>query len=361
MGEPVSRKPRLVGWGLTNRCNLSCPHCYSSSTKASSEELSTEECFAILDSLAGMGTERIGWTGGEPLLRLDLESLIARGVARGIQSGVTTNGIPMTPQRAESLRKAGLKSVQISLDGSTSARNARIRGASASDFDRVLRAIRLSQDAGFTVDMAMLVGRETLDDVRDYLDLASRMGVAGVRFCGFVPWGNGRSDDARERLDLRGRLAELGALIEDLQGRESPVAMFDPGFGPLPPDYDYHDCIAGMEFLYIAPAGDVYPCTSLLGERFRVGNVRGRPIEALWEDPTMTAVALHPKERITGPCRECGMFERCHGGCRGITVAYTGDMDSSFPACIASAYPGAGARHSREDETQDGSTLTDHS
>jgi radical SAM protein with 4Fe4S-binding SPASM domain len=353
MGEPVSRKPRLVGWGITNRCNLSCPHCYSSSTKTPGEELTTGECFSILDSLAGLGTERIGWTGGEPLLRLDLESLVARGLERGIESGLTTNGIPMTARRAESLRKAGLKAIQISLDGSTSARNARIRGASAPDFDRVLRAIRLSQDAGFTVHMAMLVGRETLDDVRDYVDLASSMGVTSVRFCGFVPSGNGRRDDARGRLDLRGRLAELGALIEDLQERESPVVMFDPGFGPLPPDYDYHDCIAGMEFLYIAPSGDVYPCTSLLDERFRVGNLRRRSLEALWEDPAMTAVARYPKERITGACRECGMFERCHGACRGITYAYTGDMDASFPACIACADPGAGAHPTPEDEARD--------
>ncbi len=344
MDEPVSRKPKIVGWGITCRCNLSCPHCYSASTKASREEMSTGECLAILDSLADLGTERIGWTGGEPLLRLDLERLIARGVSRGIQSGITTNGIPMTPRRAESLRKAGLKAVQISLDGSTSARNARIRRASAADFERVLRAVRLSQGAGFTVHMAMLVGRETLDDVRDYLDLATGLGVTSVRLCGFVPWGGGRSEDARERLDLRGSRAELRALVEELQGRESPLVLFDPGFGPLPPDYDTHECIAGMEVLYIAPSGDVYPCTSLLDGRFRVGNVRRRSLEALWEDPAMTAIARYPKERVTGACRQCGRFEQCRGGCRGIAVAYTGDLDASFPACVAPPSAGRGDR-----------------
>jgi MoaA/NifB/PqqE/SkfB family radical SAM enzyme len=127
MAGAMERTPRLVGWGITNRCNLSCPHCYSSASRARQDELTTEECLNLLDSLARMGTKRIGWTGGEPLLRVDLEDLIDRCARLGIESGITTNGVPLTPRRAESLRAAGLGIVQISLDGSTSERNGKIR------------------------------------------------------------------------------------------------------------------------------------------------------------------------------------------------------------------------------------------
>lgn len=344
MNSDISRKPKLVGWGITNRCNLSCPHCYSSASKTCAGELTTEECFRALDALAAMGAERIGWTGGEPLLRLDLENLIERAAARGIGSGLTTNGTPLTPRRARNLKDAGLGAVQISLDGSTSDRNARIRAATAADFERVLRAIGIALETGFKVHLAMLIGAETLDDVRDYVRLATRMGVASVRFCGFVPWGNGKDDDARRRLDLRERLAELRSLVDELQGGRSPVVMFDPAFGPLPPDYGYHDCIAGMEMVYIDPRGNVYPCTSLLDERFRVGSLRERSIEALWADPRMTEIALYPKSKITGPCRDCECFESCGGGCRGITYAHTGDLDASFPVCLSRAEAGACVR-----------------
>jgi len=336
-----SRKPKLVGWGITNRCNFSCPHCYSSASKACAGEMTTGECFRVLDSLARLGAERIGWTGGEPLLRLDLENLIERAASLGIGSGLTTNGTPLTPSRARNLKDAGLGAIQISLDGSTSDRNARIRATSASDFERVIKAIGIAIETGFKVHLAMLIGAETLDDVHDYVRLATRMGVTSVRFCGFVPWGAGKEDDARRRLSLREKLGGLRALVEELQGGESPVVMFDPAFGPLPPDYCYHDCIAGMEMIYIAPRGEVYPCTSLLDERFRVGSLKERSIEEIWADPRMTEIALFPKSEITGPCRDCESFESCGGGCRGITYAHTGDLRASFPVCLSRAESGA--------------------
>jgi len=337
MANEASRIPRLVGWGITNRCNLTCPHCYSSASKAREAELTTEECFEILDSLAAMGAERIGWTGGEPLLRMDLENLIERAAARGIESGLTTNGTPMTPHRARSLKDAGLKAVQISLDGSTSERNARIRATTAVEFEKTVQAIRIARETGFGVHMAMLIGAETLDDVRSYVRLATQLGVASVRFCGFVPSGNGSDGEAKGRLDLRHRLIELRELVEEIGGGEAPVILFDPAFGPLPPDYDYHECIAGMEMLYISPRGDVYPCTSLLNELFRVGNLKERKIESIWADPRMTEIARFPKETIEGPCRDCEHLESCGAGCRGITYAYTGDMHASFPLCMARA------------------------
>jgi radical SAM protein with 4Fe4S-binding SPASM domain len=337
MAGAMERTPRLVGWGITNRCNLSCPHCYSSASRARQDELTTEECLNLLDSLARMGTKRIGWTGGEPLLRVDLEDLIDRCARLGIESGITTNGVPLTPRRAESLRAAGLGIVQISLDGSTSERNGKIRLASAIEFERVLRAIRVSREAGFAVHMAMLVGAETLDDVRDYLALASELGVESVRLCGFVPWGMGSTSEARQRLDLRGRLGEVRALVEEVQDMVSPLVLIDPGLGPLPPDFEHHECVAGVEMLYVSSEGDVYPCTSLLHERFRVGNVRQRPIEAIWSDPRMTEMALYPRDRIHGACRDCDHFPECGGGCRGIAHAYTGDLNASLPLCMARA------------------------
>ena len=331
----LSRRSEIVGWGITNRCNLSCPHCYSSATKQRIDELSTAECLDLLNSLSRMGALRIGWTGGEPLLRKDLDILIGRATALGIGSAITTNGTPLTRDRVQSLARAGLRTVQVSLDGSNADRNTRIRKATPRDFDRSIRGIETCLEADLTVHMAMLIGAETLDDVERYLALAKSLGVTSVRFCGYVPWGFGKNDDARARLDLRGRLDELRSLIEELQDTEKPQVLFDPGFGPLPPFFDYHDCIAGVGLLYLGPNGDVYPCTSLLDERFRVGNVRDRSLEAIWDDPRMTEMARYPRANIQGYCRDCRAFERCRGACRGITYAYTGDLNASFPLCTA--------------------------
>jgi radical SAM protein with 4Fe4S-binding SPASM domain len=332
----LSRRPEIVGWGITNRCNLSCPHCYSSATKQRIDELSTAECLDLLGALSRLGALRVGWTGGEPLLRKDLDILIGRATALGIGSAITTNGTPLTPERVQSLARAGLRTVQVSLDGSNADRNTRIRKATAQDFDRAVRGIQTCQAAGMTVHMAMLIGSETLNDVEPYLDLAKELHVASVRFCGYVPWGFGKRKDACSRLDLRECLGELRSLVETLQDTNDPQALFDPGFGPLPPFFDYHDCIAGVGLLYLAPNGDVYPCTSLLDERFRVGNVRERSLEEIWDDSGMTEMARYPRSNIHGPCRDCETFGRCRGACRGITYAYTGDLNASFPLCMRS-------------------------
>jgi radical SAM protein with 4Fe4S-binding SPASM domain len=336
--DPLSsRKPELVGWGITNRCNLSCPHCYSSASKTAVDELTTPECLSILDSLGSLGAARIGWTGGEPLLRKDLETLVERATRLGIDSAITTNGTPLTRERARSLAQAGVRSIQVSLDGSNEKRNGMIRRATATDFQRTIRGILAARDAGMTVHMAMLIGAETLDDARDYICLAKKLDVASVRFCGYVPWGFGKRNDALVRLDLRGRLSELRFLVEELENEGTPQVLFDPGFGPLPPSFEYHECVAGISLLYIAPNGDVYPCTSLLDERFRIGNLRTRSLEAIWNDSGMSALARYPRENIHGPCRDCEAFDRCGGACRGITYAYTGDLNASFPLCMACA------------------------
>jgi radical SAM protein with 4Fe4S-binding SPASM domain len=326
----------MVGWGITERCNLSCAHCYSAAVKTAGDELSRAEALAVIDALGALGTERLGWTGGEPLLRKDVEELTEYAARRyGIQSGITTNGVLLTASRAASLKRAGIGFVQISLDGSTSDRNHGIRGASNSAFRRILEAVRITCDLGLDVHMAMLLSAATLDDAHAMLALARDLGVKSLRFCGFVPWGHGRSAQILARHDLGARLDEVRDLVAELRDVERPIVLFDPAFGPLPPDYGYHECIAGMQMLYLAANGDVYPCTSLLHPRFRVGNVRNESLAELWNDPAMTAMALHPRENITGPCRDCAHFGECRGACRGIAHACTGDLDASFPHCLS--------------------------
>jgi len=330
-----SDRLKLAGWEITRRCNLSCPHCYTAASRGRAPELATAECRRVVDELSALGTEVIGWTGGEPLLRDDLEEITAYARDRGgIRSGVTTNGLLLDERRARSLRDAGVLSVQISLDGSTAERNRRMRGAAPEEFDRILGAVRISKRAGFRLHLAMVLGAENLDDAPAFLRLAREEGVDSVRFCGFVPAGRGRRREIVRRLGFDGDLGRLRAFAESALAAVSPSVLFDPAFGPLPPDWNFHECMAGVQTLYISSKGDVYPCTSLLHRRFVVGNLRDRPLEDLWDDPKMTFVASLPWENLAPACRECPHFPGCHGACRGITFAHTGDLHAAFPVCL---------------------------
>jgi radical SAM protein with 4Fe4S-binding SPASM domain len=337
---PPAGKPRIVGWEITNQCNLSCIHCFTASGKRPHDEMDTGECRRVIDSMAVLGVGTIGWTGGEPLLREDLEELAGYARDRGIASNITTNAVLLDERRAQGLLDAGMRAVQISLDGSTPERNRRIRGSSDEEFHQILRAIRLCKSLNLRVHLATLISLETLEDARGMVALGKREGVDAIRFCGFAPVGRGKSSRIRSRLELSQSLGELGAFIREMQDDNEIVMTFDVSFGPVPPDFAFHTCTAGVETFYLKGNGDVYPCTALIDPRFRVGNVREKSLEEIWAMPEMRAHALLPREEIQGACRTCDNFAYCRGACRGATLAHTGDLLASFPLCLYKLEPG---------------------
>jgi radical SAM protein with 4Fe4S-binding SPASM domain len=338
MTEAITRKPKILGWEITNSCNLKCPHCYNPPSRHKEAELTTSECIQVIDSAAKLGTERIGWTGGEPLLREDLEDLITyAGDNHGITSGITTNGVLLNKERAIRLNDAGVQSMQISLDGTTAERSWRIRRTTDEEFESVIEAVRISLELGIKTYLAMLLGAENLDDGREMLKLARHEGVDGIRFCGFTPEGRGQSGAIQRRFHFGDRLHELHEFIEETSADDSLLTIFDPGFGPVPPDYWFHECIAGIETCYIKANGDVFPCTAMLYDQFKIGNLTTHSLADLWNDPAMTAMACFPRSEIDGDCAICDNFKQCHGACRCLTYAHTGSFHESFPVCLYQA------------------------
>lgn len=328
---------KMVGWAITQRCNLSCPHCYTAAATSNqlTPELSTAQCYKIIEDISHLGAKIIGWTGGEPLLRNDLEDLISFAKSLGIRSSVTTNGLLLDEKRAESLKKSGLETVQVSLDGSTPERNAKIRKCSDSDFELVVNAVRNSHKLGMKTNLAMLLCAETLDDAIPYLDLAQQLEIEIVRFCGFVPVGRGKSSEITQRFLLSNTdLIKLREFVDTSMEYENLWVLFDPAFGSLPPDHCFHNCIAGKGQLYLDTLGNVYPCTSMINPQFLVGNIHTRSIEDIYKDARMRPTSNFSETCIKGQCASCEHLVDCHGGCRGITLAHTGDIQASFPYCL---------------------------
>ncbi|TFH65575.1 MAG: radical SAM protein [Candidatus Zixiibacteriota bacterium] len=335
MSQKRDSRPEMVVWEITRRCNLSCPHCYTAATTKDFPEFNTGQCKEIIDALIGLGTTDIGWTGGEPLLRNDLEELMVYARERGaIKSGITTNGILLDVKRAHNLKQAGLNSLQISIDGTTPERNFRIRRATDEEFHHALEAVRICVSLDMKLHIAMVLGKENLDDAWEMLKLAHREGVEFIRFCGFVPVGRGRHKQSIERLRFDSDLSKIREFVDEVVQLESPKVYFDPAVGPVPPRYQFHVCNAGVQTMYLNCLGDVYPCTSLLNKRFIVGNVNASSLADIWNDPKMTEVAQLLREEIHGQCSSCRHFHNCRGACRGVTYAHTGDMYASFPLCL---------------------------
>ena len=99
------------------------------------------------------------------MLRHDLERLIAYGLTRHqMNSGITTNGVLLDQKRAQSLKSAGIGFVQISIDGTTPRRSWQIRRTTDEEFEKVIGAIRVCRELEIETNLAMILGRENLDD-----------------------------------------------------------------------------------------------------------------------------------------------------------------------------------------------------
>lgn len=326
--------PKIVGFEITSQCNLTCPHCFSAAGKRAHSDMTTAECQLVIDAMARIGVETIGWTGGEPLLRLDLEELIIYARDKRIKSTVTTNAVLLDEKRARSLKESGIRVIQISLDGSTPERNFKMRRTTDEEFYKIIEAIRICRKLDLKLTIATLLGFENLDDAPAMIELAKREGFAAIRFCGYTPIGRGKHKSIRERLDFSQGMERLLNFIRDVQADDSITAIFDPGFGPVPPGYSFHECMAGLETFYLKGNGNVYPCTNLLNDKFCVGNIRERSLEEIWNSPEMSAMAAYSRDRLDGPCGSCDNLFSCHGACRGGAYAHTGDLNASFPVCL---------------------------
>ncbi|MEK7245817.1 MAG: radical SAM protein, partial [Pseudomonadota bacterium] len=112
--------PFIVALNLTRRCNLACAHCYlDAGTRRNGDdaELATAEVAEVLDGIASLGGETmVVLTGGEPLLRADLEAIVRHAASLGLMVVVGTNGTVLDARRVAALVEAGVAGVGISLD-----------------------------------------------------------------------------------------------------------------------------------------------------------------------------------------------------------------------------------------------------
>ena len=133
----------VVFWNLTDRCNLSCTHCYSKSGpgRTTEGELTTAEAFGVIDDLAAMGVPLILFTGGEPLMREDLWELARHARSRGLKMALSTNGTLITPEVARKIQECGIEYAGISLDGARAETHDRFRNSPGA-FEKACSAFR---------------------------------------------------------------------------------------------------------------------------------------------------------------------------------------------------------------------------
>jgi pseudo-rSAM protein/SPASM domain protein len=351
--EDKQQRPVVV-WNLTKQCNLYCSHCYAAAdTETAPGELSTTEGKALLDDLSAFGIPVVLFSGGEPLVRDDLEELVAYAADSGIRPVLSTNGTLLTEERAESLRDAGLKYAGVSVDGLPE-RNDAFRGQDGA-FDAAVRGIENSLDAGLKTGLRYTITEANAPDLPDVVDLLHEVGVD--RFCFYhLDYGGRGADisdidlspaDTREAVktvcDLTREYHERGEEIETLL-----VGNYaDAGYLVEYADSELGEAQARRIHRYLEanggdPTGERIADVDYQGnvhltqfwQGYSLGNVRDRPFSELWtdEDNPLLAALRDRDDRLTGRCADCQYQSICRGGSRLRALSAGGPFDPD-PKC----------------------------
>jgi radical SAM protein with 4Fe4S-binding SPASM domain len=373
-------RPYVISWNLTYRCNLACEHCYldagpkplvGTENFADRSELGTDECFRVIDDIAGFAPECLTiLTGGEPLLRRDILEIVRRAAERGLWVVVGTNGVRITENVAQRLAEAGARGLSLSLDSLDPDRHDRfrmVRGA----WQNTVEGAEILNRTGLPFIVQTTAGSHNLGELEAIADFAhDRLAARVWNLYFLVPTGRGQFvsdmtaaqyddvlaslyriqrkydrrmlvnakcaphyiktvlENARLRAeDVEGasaRQAESdGTSIDATSGESSwtglsRIRIYSGGAG---------GCPAGTHYMGIRPNGDVTPCPYL---PVFAGNLRRAALVDLWTSDLFAGIRR--RSALGGRCGACEMNAHC-GGCRARAYGMTGDLMAEDPLC----------------------------
>ena len=302
-------------WECTLQCNVSCRHCGSDCKQQTGiSDMPREDFFRVLDSIATHTDPHqvfVIVTGGEPLLRDDIE-LCGRGIyERGYPWGMVTNGMLLDAPKLKALRRAGLHSLTVSLDGLEEDHNwMRRHKDSFAHVDRALRA--MTAEPGLVFDVVTCVNQRnfaSLPQIRDYL---ISLGVPAWRLYSIFPVGRAAHDPQmqisneqfRQLLSFIRQTREEGTILAAF-GCEGFLGSFE-GYAR---DHFFH-CEAGITVGSVMADGAIAACASIRSD-FNQGNIYADDFWDVWQN------RYHPhRDRTwmrTDECADCRFWRYCEG------------------------------------------------
>ncbi|MCX7747784.1 MAG: radical SAM protein [Clostridia bacterium] len=279
--------PISIYISATSRCMYSCWHC-SAAKRNPGSDIGTSKMIELIQKLQDMGVGIIGFTGGEPLLRDDLEEILKSMDKRSV-SFVFSTGYGLTYERARKLKEAGLLGIAISIDSVNEDEHDRMRGFNGA-YKIAMEAIRNAKKAGLYTMSQTVCSKELLqgENLHDLACFMKNMDVDEMRIIEPLPCGKlGSREDVLLNESESKKLIEFHKACN--RNRSMPKASV---FSYFESD-DQFGCGAGVQHSYIDHQGNLYPCDFV---PISFGNVFETPVDKLWE-------GMH--EAVGGPREYC--------------------------------------------------------
>mgnify|MGYP003392553512 CR=1 FL=1 len=328
---------RMIAWELTRRCNLACSHCRASSKYGPyTDELTTDQCFKLIDEIVSFSNPIIILTGGEPLLREDIFEIAEYGKKKGLRMVMAPNGTLLTDENVEKIMQAGIKRISVSLDGPDAATHDNLRQVPGA-FNQAVEGIARARNAGVEFQINSTITRRNIKLLPQIMELAKELGAKAHHIFLLVPTGRAK-DMVGEELSSAEYEETLKTLAKEKQESALQIKitcaphlnriLAQEHLEPVA-SLTGRGCMAGVSFCFISHLGDLQPCGYL---EIKCGNVRQLGFKKIWFDSEVFN-SLRDFSKYKGKCGVCEFKNVC-GGCRARAYAKYGDYLREEPYCV---------------------------
>jgi pyrroloquinoline quinone biosynthesis protein E len=329
--------PLWLNLELTYRCPLHCVFCYNPTDfAATGGELGTEEWIRVLREARAAGAVQLGLSGGEPLVRNDLETIVAEAHRLGFYTNLITSGVGLSEPRIQALKIGGLDHIQLSFQDSSRQMNDFL--SSTRTFDLKSKTAALIKRYEYPMVLNVVLHRLNIDHVEEILKMAERLDADYVELANtqYYGWAWHNRDQLLPSGEQLKRAEEVTQRFRERVAGRMKIYFVVPDYFEKRPK----PCMNGLGsiFLTIAPDGTALPCHAarmLPGLEFP--NVRDASVEQIWFD-SAAFNRYRGDEWMKEPCRSCPEKTRDFGGCRCQAYLLTGDAANADPVCELSPH-----------------------
>lgn len=315
-------------WECTLKCNLNCAHCGSDCQKdASINDMPSKDFFKALEQIKPLiepNKTMIVLTGGEALLRKDIEEIGLKLYKQGFPWGIVSNGMLINKQRLNSLMNAGLRSITVSLDGLKESHNW-LRG-NKNSFDKAISAIKLiSSVKDLKFDVVTCVSQKNFTELNQIKDLLIKNGLKEWRIATIFPIGRAKSNPM-----LQLKPTEFKELFDFIkQTRQENKINLNYGCEGFLGNYEgevrdrFFNCVAGIKIASVLVDGSISACPNLRNN-FIQGNIYKDNFADVWQHK----YKLYRDRSWTkkGICADCKIYKHCEGNSLHLRDENTGEL-----------------------------------
>ncbi|MCB5189616.1 pyrroloquinoline quinone biosynthesis protein PqqE [Methylobacillus arboreus] len=323
---------------VTYRCPLHCAFCYNPTDydKHTKNELSTEQWIQALRDARKLGALQLGISGGEPLLRDDIEEIVAEASSLGYYTNLITSGVGLTEKRISAFKAGGLDHIQLSMHDITEEINNFITGTRTFELKKKVAA--MIKEHGYPMVLNVVIHRFNIKHVKEILEMAEALGadfveLANTQYYGWSLVNRSQLMPTKEQIDEAEAITNA---FREKVGNKMKIFFVVPDYFSNRPK----KCMNGWGevFMIVTANGDVLPCHSArVLPNMSFPNVKANGLKWVWEEsPAFNK--YRGDDWMKEPCRSCPEKEKDLGGCRCQAFLLSGDAEAADPVCTKSPH-----------------------